>query len=78
MENEKKCLGIRGIVKTALIFGLTVCMLLSFGVFNQSVAHAATTLSVNTGTVIQNNFLGVGAVYHGFAYMPESNAKGYN
>lgn len=39
-------------------------------------ARAATTLTVNTSTVLQNNFLGIGGVYHGFTYMPESNAKG--
>ncbi len=38
--------------------------------------QALTSLNVNFGSVIQNNFLGLGAVYHGFSYMPESNAKG--
>jgi hypothetical protein len=58
---------------------LIVFVLVSFGGDMQSQAtQTAVTLSVDTNTVIQSNFLGVGAVYHGFAYMPESNAKGYN
>ena len=41
-------------------------------------AHAdgPIALNVNTGNVIQSNFLGTNAVYHGFSYMPESNAQG--
>ena len=42
----------------------------------QKVSAAVTALSVNTGSVIQPDFLGLGAVYHGFSYMPESNAQG--
>lgn len=38
--------------------------------------QSLTTLNVNFGSVIQDNFLGLGAVYHGFSYMPESNAQG--
>ncbi len=34
------------------------------------------SLSVNTSTVIQSDFLGVNAVYHGFAFMPEQIQKG--
>lgn len=44
--------------------------------FSESIARAQTHLSVDLDNVIQPNFLGVGAVYHGFSYMPESNAKG--
>jgi len=33
-------------------------------------------LKVDMDTVVQPNFLGVNAVYHGFAFMPEQVAKG--
>ena len=42
----------------------------------QKVSAAVTSLTVNTGSVIQPNFLGLGGVYHGFSYMPESNLQG--
>ncbi|MFC1671951.1 hypothetical protein ACFL01_02325, partial [Planctomycetota bacterium] len=35
-------------------------------------------LKVDTAKVIQPDFLGVNAVYHGFAFMPEQTAKGMN
>lgn len=37
---------------------------------------AADTLTVDFAKVIQPNFLGVNAVYHGFSYLPESRAQG--
>ncbi|MFD0713068.1 hypothetical protein [Paenibacillus sp. GCM10027626] len=39
-------------------------------------AGTGSTLSVNLENVIQENFLGLGGTYHGFAYMPESSNKG--
>ena len=63
---------------------VSMVMILSFllspilGSWPTQKVSAATTLNVDTSNVIQSNFLGVGAVYHGFSYMPESNAKGYN
>lgn len=37
---------------------------------------AAETMTVDFEKVIQNNFLGVNAVYHAFSYLPESRAAG--
>jgi hypothetical protein len=55
----------RGVVALGALAFLTV-----------SVPAAAVTLSVNTGAVIQDNFLGVNAVYHGTSSLPEANANG--
>lgn len=38
--------------------------------------QARETLSVDRDTVIQANFLGINAVYHGFSYLPESREMG--
>jgi hypothetical protein len=43
-----------------------------------SAQGASASLTVNMNTVIQNDFLGVNAVYHGFAFMPEQIDKGMN
>lgn len=40
------------------------------------VSQARETLSVDQGAVIQANFLGLNAVYHGFTYLPESIEMG--
>lgn len=40
------------------------------------IAPARETLSVDRNTVIQENFLGVNAVYHGFMYLPEATEMG--
>ncbi|MDD5758166.1 MAG: discoidin domain-containing protein [Desulfobulbaceae bacterium] len=39
---------------------------------------ANNTLSVDRDTVIQDNFLGINAVYHAFTYLPESIEMGMN
>lgn len=39
-------------------------------------APARETLSVDPDTVLQENFLGINAVYHGFSYLPESLEMG--
>ena len=39
-------------------------------------AQARETLFVDQGTVIQDHFLGLNAVYHGFTYLPESLEMG--
>lgn len=46
--------------------------------YQSASATNSVTLSVDTNMVIQDNYLGTGAVYHGFAYMPESISKGYD
>ena len=39
---------------------------------------AISLLSVENDKVIQDNFLGVNAVYHGFSFMEEEELKGMN
>jgi hypothetical protein len=43
-----------------------------------SVSGQKTVLQVNLDKVIMKDFLGVNGVYHGFAWMPEISARGYN
>jgi hypothetical protein len=45
---------------------------------NQRERTHATMLSVDLSTVIQDDFLGVNAVYHGLAFMPEQVNRGMN
>ena len=40
-------------------------------------AIGRTVLAVDTEIVIQDNFLGINAVYHGYAYMPDDKAREY-
>lgn len=43
-----------------------------------SVSGQKTVLQVNLDKVVMEDFLGVNGVYHGFAWMPEISARGYN
>lgn len=53
-------------------------LLLGIGVFLSLVSsvHARDTLSVDRDTVIQEHFLGINAVHHGFSYLPEAREMG--
>ena len=65
--------------KKLIIVILIASLLLCFNFRLQpALATNSVTLSVDTSTVIQDNYLGTGAVYHGFAFMPESISKGYD
>ncbi|MBW9155643.1 hypothetical protein [Clostridium tagluense] len=66
----KSKLGETGII--ILIFTIMWLLLLPLQV------QATSVISVNNNKVIQEKFLGVNAVYHGFAYMPEEESKGMN
>jgi hypothetical protein len=57
---------------------LTHVLVLLFGLVPGQHASAAAALSVDMDTAIQNDFLGVNAIYHGFAFMPEQTNKGMN
>nr|MBF0221250.1 hypothetical protein [Desulfobulbaceae bacterium] len=54
------------------------CLQFLIILFLSNVAFAQENLSVDFETVIQENFLGINAVYHGFTYMPESLEQGMN
>ena len=41
-------------------------------------AQAAPKLKVHMDRVLQPDYLGVNEVYHGFAFMPENEARGMN
>jgi len=58
-----------------LLTGLTFPVV-AIVLFLPVVSQARETLFVDQGTVIQDNFLGVNAVYHGFPYQPESLEMG--
>jgi len=77
MEEAKKPIK-RTIRSRMLIIVLVACVFLSYRIFMQPIISKTVTLTVDTSTVIQSNFLGIGGVYHGFAFMPETDAKGYN
>jgi hypothetical protein len=52
---------------------LIVCLQTGTGVvMPPQNAQAAVHVAVDTNAVIQSNFLGVGAVYHGFAICPRT------
>lgn len=55
-----------------------VCLWLLIILLLPASAHTAEKLYVDFDTVIQENFLGVNAVYHGFTYLPESLEQGMN
>ena len=59
-----------GLLTSLLLFLIANLLLLPISV------QARETISVNRDTVIQANFLGVNAVYHGFTYLPESLEMG--
>jgi len=58
------------------LLALTVLVSESCNKGEENVVSSA-KLKVDTEEIIQDDFLGVGAVYHGFAFMPESIEKGY-
>ncbi len=53
-----------------------LCMLLLN--FSMALAQKPVILKADLDRVVQENFLGVNAVYHGFAWMPEQIGKGMN
>lgn len=63
-----------------IIFNLFACLgLADFCIAeNPSAIAKPMELKIQTEEVIQDNFLGLNATYHGFAFMPEQAAKGMN
>lgn len=64
------------IVLAIVIVGL--CVVVPTGAGADNSRGTRHILRVSMDTVIQHDFLGVNAVYHGFAFMPEQIAKGMN
>lgn len=62
------------ILALAFVAALVFCL---FGL-GGTPASASVTLSVNTGSVIQNNFLGVNGVFNGSVYMDAQTTQGMN
>ena len=58
--------------------GLYYVLFLAFSILFFCQQVKAATVRVDFSNVIQNDFLGVNAIYHGFAFMPEQINKGMN
>ena len=56
----------------ALVFAAIVSL---FTTASPIGAASPLALSINTGSVVQGNFLGANAIYHGYAYMPDSGNR---
>ena len=68
----------RKLIRMSIIITMLVSLMVSLLPLNSQTVLAASTVTINPNNVISTNFLGIGAEFDPFQFMPEDTKFGYN